>query len=462
MFVAGAGTSGRLIATTISAFTNSTTVTLGAAAVTTVSGAYFYFGTDDTAAFVAALAALPSRRASLYIPQGCYLVPTQSFAGFTGLAIYGDGRFVSTLKSSAFFDAGSGFDTPGGQMLNIAATCSRVDVFALGFDGSCDYRKPGQQCVVIDADYTTFASNYAVNSGEYALTFGRNRTSPKMLDLQVIGNRVGPSFADGINVYQTAGALIANNIVDGADDDLIAVGESTGVNIVGNILTARTDLGTTWGRGIAILAGCDGITGSGNSVLTCKQWGLWIASEGGTRIANVHLTGTTLTNCPTVLGPSCVGVFETDNVTLVGTCINNPPYGYGFLIADYNNLSIQGGRIFQEAAVFFHGIRTDPNTTYNGSISFATTWTGLSIEDVQITAPANVLAACIGLYPHSTMTMDTILIQGVKSRQGAAGPYIDIDSARCATVVKVVNNTSMEGRAVNPGAGGIFTVANNN
>lgn len=58
--VAGAGTSGVALLTTISAFTNGTTVTLTAAAVTTVTGAHAIYGTDDTTAINAAITAAVS------------------------------------------------------------------------------------------------------------------------------------------------------------------------------------------------------------------------------------------------------------------------------------------------------------------------------------------------------------------------------------------------------------------
>lgn len=56
--VAGAGPAGADLLTTISAFTNSTTVTLAASASTTVSGATFYWGTDCTAGIQAAIQAV--------------------------------------------------------------------------------------------------------------------------------------------------------------------------------------------------------------------------------------------------------------------------------------------------------------------------------------------------------------------------------------------------------------------
>lgn len=62
--VAGAGAAGADLLTTISAYTNSTTVTLTATAGTTVSGATFYWGTDCTAGIQAAMNAIVTANAS--------------------------------------------------------------------------------------------------------------------------------------------------------------------------------------------------------------------------------------------------------------------------------------------------------------------------------------------------------------------------------------------------------------
>ena len=71
--VQGAGASGAVLSTTISGYTDSTHVTLANAAGTTVSGAAFAFGTDDTAAIVAAITAAGAR-GSVYAPPGIYMV----------------------------------------------------------------------------------------------------------------------------------------------------------------------------------------------------------------------------------------------------------------------------------------------------------------------------------------------------------------------------------------------------
>lgn len=60
--------------TTISAVTNSTTVTLAATAGTTVSNADVYWGTDDTAAIQTAIDAVSALGGTLYFPSSIYMV----------------------------------------------------------------------------------------------------------------------------------------------------------------------------------------------------------------------------------------------------------------------------------------------------------------------------------------------------------------------------------------------------
>lgn len=100
VYVEGAGTAGAMLATTISAYVNSTTVTLAANASTTVSGATALYGTDDTTAIQTALTtAASSDIKTLYLPAGKYLVTGLTLAGEVHLL--GDGDRQSVICSGA-------------------------------------------------------------------------------------------------------------------------------------------------------------------------------------------------------------------------------------------------------------------------------------------------------------------------------------------------------------------------
>ena len=413
--------------------------------------------TDDSAAIAAAIAELPSSNCALYFPAGVYRCGTVSITEKTGLTVCGDGWSSSVIKSNVYFNAGDGYGvTPGAQVINIGPSCSNVLVFGLTFDGSCTHRKAGQQAVMISADNTTFRDNYTINSGEFANCFGRDNPSG-MDNLVVTGNRIGLNWADGINLYNVDNALIANNIVDGANDDLIAVGESSNVVINGNVLRSRTDLPSKVGRGIAILWGANNVHGTGNLIELVKQYGLYIASEqSGARPNNITFGDTTVRNAAINSG-SAVFVERADNVTLLNTRVYNPGNGSCIYIADWTNLTIAGGELTQTLNQYCRGVHVAEGSGYSP------VWSGLVIKDLQINLLGASTYEAIYLRPHSSVTMNTVLVSGVSARSARPGNYISVDAARCGEVLKIVNNTSMDGCTLTPSvSGGIVTVANNN
>jgi hypothetical protein len=113
--VQGAGASGAVLATTISAYTSPTQVTLAASAGTTVSGAEVAFGTNDTTAINAAITAAAGHGRVL-APPGIYMLTGQvtitsdlSQPGQVGLLGAG-GRCLPTPSAAAtiFLCAASG------------------------------------------------------------------------------------------------------------------------------------------------------------------------------------------------------------------------------------------------------------------------------------------------------------------------------------------------------------------
>ncbi len=412
---------------------------------------------DDSSAITAAIAALPSSHTVLYFPAGDYRCSTIRISGKTGLTICGDGWNLSMIKSNAVFDAGDGHGvTPGAQVINIDSTCRDVLIFGLTFDGSCTHRKAGQQAVIIDADNTTFRDNYTIHSGEFANCFGRNNASG-MDNLIITGNRVGLNWADGINLCNVDNALIANNIVDGANDDLIAVSESSNVVISGNLLRSRTDLESKVGRGIAILWGSDNVHGTGNLIERVKQYGLYIASEqSGARPNNITFCDTTVRNAAINSG-SGVFVERADNVTLLNTRVYNPANNACIYIADWTNLTIAGGELTQTLNQYCRGVHAAENSGYSP------VWSGLVIKDIQVNLLGSSTNEAVYLRPHSSVVMDTVLISGISARTASPGDYISVDATQCGKALKIVNNTSMENHTISPSSGGgIVTVANNN
>lgn len=98
----GAGAAGGALLTTILTFVSATAVTLASNAGTTVSGKKAYWGTDDTAAFTAAITACPTTGSTLIIPAQSgegYLV-TSGLTVDKNIIIQGQGSQPYTLFPS--------------------------------------------------------------------------------------------------------------------------------------------------------------------------------------------------------------------------------------------------------------------------------------------------------------------------------------------------------------------------
>lgn len=412
--------------------------------------------TNDTTAIANAVAALPASGGTLYFPSGTFRSGTVSIANKTNLTILGDGYSSSVLKSNASFDAGDGHGvTPGSQVINVASSCSNVVIQGLTFDGNCTHRKAGQQAVVIDADNTTLKDNYVLNSGEYAVSYGRNAP---VVGARVINNRIGLNRADGINLYRVTHGLVADNYIDGADDDLIAVGASSDILIVGNTGKSRNDLGSTWGRGIAILAGCTDITISGCDISAVKQYGLYIASEGGTVPTDVRVKSSTFHDCGISSG-GCGYIYDTKRVSVEGCNFDNPVTGNCLDIGKWNFLDLKGGRIQQWRNQFCRGVHVDE------SVVSTQTWSNLSVGGVTINLTGTGNAEGIYIHPDAAhVTMNNVAIYnvlGVCSGAGAAN-YIDVNASIVGNQGRIVNNITLNGNTVSPSSTtGVITVANN-
>lgn len=404
--------------------------------------------TNDTAAIATAKTAAIATSGILYFPKGIYKTDLISMASAVNVAVYGDGIGVSVIKTR----------TPS-QVLNIDVASNHVTVHGLTFDGSCVARTAGQQAVVFNASQSSFTDNEIINSGEFAFYAG---SGAAVTDLIVSRNYVHACYADGINFGNVQRGVISNNIVDGSDDDCIAVGYipavgvSTNINVIGNICRARTDLGTTWGRGILFLRATDCLA-EGNVVDTVKQYGILIDNDGA-RCQRIRLIGNTVKNACINSG-SAIAVYGSTDCTLLNNVVDNPASGNCLDIADWQNLTIQGGVLTQTSNVFARGIHADESAG-----SWAASWDKLQISNVQINMLGASTNSCVYLSPDASITMNTLSITGITSNQVNAGDYITVATARVGTIAKIGNNVKLNAaNTVTPAATtGVITVFNNN
>lgn len=427
---------------------------------------------DDTTAIAAAIAALPSSNGTLYFPAGVYRSSGFSITGKTNLSIIGDGWASSVIKNNDFFLPGSdtwnptpGNPTNGGRVMRVAASCSYVTIRGLTFDGNCYYRKTGQHGILLNSSHTTFVENRVVNAGQFSIAVGRDE-STSISDVTVSNNVINNGYADGINFHGVAGGVIANNVVDGVDDDCVAVATgSTKINVVGNVLRSRTDTGYTWGRGIAVLGPVSDILVTGNIVENVKQTGILVTQDGEAgpptfiTISNNHVRNCSINSGSYVLLSQVEDVVMENNV-VIGNA------GRSLVeLRQFDRVTISGGELIDTGtAGYARGINT-PDVSGLGTVD----WSYLTIKNVSIKMIGTYSNAFVGqpIYldaggAGSTITFSGLIISGVLSQQTrTAEASIFVNKLNGAS--KIGNNVSVTGSAVTFGGTGTApTLFNNN
>jgi hypothetical protein len=138
--VVGAGAAGVDLSTTIASQQSTTQVTLTAAASTTVSGAMYGFGTDDSAAINATITAAGSVGATVYLPPGRYalgsvLVPASNVA-IVGAGIGATTLFPFGTVSAVQLQATTGNPLTGFTLAHLTIDGARqVGPFAVSIKG---------------------------------------------------------------------------------------------------------------------------------------------------------------------------------------------------------------------------------------------------------------------------------------------------------------------------------------
>ncbi|MAO19547.1 MAG: putative pre-neck appendage protein [Prokaryotic dsDNA virus sp.] len=204
--------------------------------------------TDDKTEIDLAIAAMTDGSV-LYFPAGEYRYGgTALIENLDNIVITGAGRDVSILRHTGTFAAyptdGDNSNTPvtnGGVIMNVEETCSHVVIRDMTFDGNCDTRKFGSQCVHFRANHLKVHDCAFQHGGEFCLSINTDR-SGRIQDVQIQNNIIRDSFADGINLRKVDKAIVSGNIVNGCDDDIIALTECEDVLVASNQLSARIDV----------------------------------------------------------------------------------------------------------------------------------------------------------------------------------------------------------------------------
>ncbi len=271
VWVIGAGVSGAPLITTIAGYTSSSVVTLTATASTTVAAAdgmgaiVLVLRTDDTAAFNAALAAMPARLGGvLRIPEGAYNVYGLSLTGHYGMTIEGDGlgsvligKATETtlsiitcprqqIRNVAFAGGDIGLSVNGahlGQFENIIVEGTTGDGFAVNGDSSSEYAWKdciASSCGAIGYHYTRTNAN---DSGGLFLIH--------VEALKNLGNGTSGIVLEG--TVAVGSFLFANHLVADGYSNGPAIRLTNQFNFRANSVWAT---GTRAAEGMVVLDGC--------------------------------------------------------------------------------------------------------------------------------------------------------------------------------------------------------------
>jgi hypothetical protein len=292
ILIAGAGTAGAPLNTTIATFVSSTSITTTASAATTVTTAVFAYGTDDTAAFNSAISAVSSSGGNIWLPAGNYIFSSTLTIDPTKCSLIGPGSndvtlipttaitgdafritevtFVATIQSNRFGGftvdgtfAGVGScgwhygDTIGGELndlvvQNFKTTGAKgiwMDNRTNWTERTCWYR--------VWVNNNTIGVLFDVNGG--TTSFGYHR----ILHLNVNANaaQVGVQFQAGAALY--SGCCFISGNYGGASCTFINM---TGSSTLGpSLFGIFGEMDTAGATGLAIAAG-SGIAGGSGSI----------------------------------------------------------------------------------------------------------------------------------------------------------------------------------------------------
>ncbi|MGF6434322.1 hypothetical protein [Bradyrhizobium elkanii] len=286
--VPGAGASGAPLATTISAFTDTTHVTLGTNAGTTISAVFegITYGTDDTAAIQAALNAF----------QGAGTPPSE-FPFFYNLATIYFPTGIYCVSASLLWRAGTNILLSAGARVKAMASIANavIDTPAGTFNDqhNCTELRGG----LIDA---SDLASYAIRSNYFANTFIKDLVtySPLIAHIQ-LGNAGAPASSYGAFITDVVcrrgltpfpTGLIGINFTNCGDSHVVnsqLIGVKYGIN--GTIFDSKFDRVHVWNPGgvgtitsatVALTSGF-AITGSQNIFSQCQVDGPFVNGGAG-------------------------------------------------------------------------------------------------------------------------------------------------------------------------------------
>jgi hypothetical protein len=507
--------------TTITGYTNSTTVTMGANATYSTDNDVMCFGTDDSTAVAAWIAALVDNTSG-FAPPGVYL-------NTGNLSITGKENVDITGKAAKLFQT-----TEANNMLVIDETSSNVNIRDLAFDGAASNRESGIHLrysasnsslenltfyrssdfgcfigphgaavptksvrVVNCASYDTIGDGFhngnvdgvtydtceTRNSGDdgFAVVGFENGGSCEMarnvrflnctviasnfrgflfqqaIDCSAVGCVVNGAVGAGVEIT----AFPATTVTDGA----ITSGAATLTSATGSFVS--TDVG----RAIRVRgAGAAGVELETTISAYNSATSVTLADNASTTVSgastswpveyneNINIDGMKCYDVIRAVGPQGgLAVYYTKRA-LIENCLVEDSSTNSFSCYDSDDVVFKGNVVRKNRADPGRGFYTPNDLAINGRTA-RLKWGAMTVNGLTMDFKNSANYDDVYVVTNAGVTMSRLLIEGVVGYNVSSQPYSITVAGGTYTSGFVGNNTSMAGKALSVGA---LTVYNNN
>lgn len=322
--------------------------------------------TDDTAAFVAAIA---SSSKTIFVPDGIYIV---------------NGLVMNVANQTMFLSPGATLRAKaGGNQVVVEMSAAGTSLVGLGFNSTIDgnsvgnsagstlYAHASNQLIqgltvinpagiginVAGGDYATIDSNTITNSGNTGIFLSNSPGTSNLLSPTVSNNRItntGNGYGISAHVIAGGGVILRPRFID---NDVILPGTATaglgielfGGNSFGSVIGNTVEGGTI---GISIDKG-PSVTVSGNSVHGSFLYGIELAGATMSTVTGNSIDGNNVSSN----GISVSNVGAGMNSVVGNTIANIVSGGYGIHAQDTTSFmsTIQGNSVTATIPIYMAG-----------------------------------------------------------------------------------------------------------
>lgn len=395
--------------------------------------------TDDTAAINAAINALTDHSA-LYFPPGRY--PTTgliALAGHSYVTVFGHGAMIEMTNTN-------------NTTWIIESDCAHIHISGLVFGGNATFRQNGVH-LRVRASQSLIENCEFFGSSDFGLFVGDHNSSTPARDVQVVNCYAHDTKGDGFHLGNVDGVVFDSCVARNTGDDAFGiVGYESAYTQACNIqLSNCVSYNSQW-RGFLLqhvknvsLIGCRSFDSQGP--------GIELNADGN--YASVFNEDVTIENCTVsgacqAIGPQGgVGVYFSKRTRILNSSVTNTVTTNNFAVFDFDDLLIQGCSARFTRPGFGRGVQLVDQASL-GNRAARANWGNLTIKGFAFDHQHPTNNEAIYLRPASSVTVTSVIVDGVSGQSAVTANYISVDSARFF-FGKVGNCISTEGRSFDVG-----------